>query len=507
MMWKRVGSTLLFLALTAAVANAGGVVVLKDGRILEGRKMERKEKGIEVHFENGDVLIPFDLIQDLALENDTGFVPSTPEEKEKYEMGLVPFEGKWIAPDKRAELLRDRIEERKAQIEEIKAHQKWVNAWKEATKHFEFEFTVPPHVFDDYRDLMEAYYSDFAKTWKVGQPKDLGRLKVCFYTDPDAFHRTSGAPRGVLGYFRFVKPLELNFFYDRMDPRFTEEVMFHETNHYLQKLLNPEFSMPHFPGESLAEYYAASVWDPAKKKLTVGLILDGRLTEVKTDIAAGNMCDLKELITTDGDYRHYTWGWTLVHFLMNDRNYEKRFQKFVLALANGKDVDRQKSGYGTETLSSVTPAVILETFMKYLGLKSEDDLKKLEGEWHDYVQGLQVVGARGLDKAAMGALNSGRSIKAKRLFGEAIEAGSTDPRTYVRYAELLGRENEWDKAIPLLRKAIELDPLAGDSYATLGRALVRTGKAEEGKKLARLALEIDPDDLNLELEVKLLLDD
>jgi tetratricopeptide (TPR) repeat protein len=120
---------------------------------------------------------------------------------------------------------------------------------------------------------------------------------------------------------------------------------------------------------------------------------------------------------------------------------------------------------------------------------------------------MKVQGARGLDKAALSALNTGRPIKAKRLFGEAIDAGSTNPRTYVKYADLLGRDSSWDKAIPLLRKAIELDPLDGDAYLTLGRALIRSGNAEEGRKTAKLALEVDPEDLNLQLEASLLLDD
>ena len=109
---------------------------------------------------------------------------------------------------------------------------------------------------------MEAYFKAFAKDWKVRQPKDLGRLKVCFYIDRDDFMQIGGVSGGVLAYFRFVKPLELNFFYDRLDPALTEQVMYHEANHYLQYLLNPEFNMPHFPGEALAEYYGASVYDP-----------------------------------------------------------------------------------------------------------------------------------------------------------------------------------------------------------------------------------------------------
>ena len=88
--------------------------------------------------------------------------------------------------------------------------------------------------------------------------------------------------------------------------------------------------MPHFPGESLAEYYGASHWDPVKKKLTTGLILEGRLVEVQDDVSRGEMMDLKRLISTGRMYEHYTWGWALAHFLMNDKRYAPKFQKFIV---------------------------------------------------------------------------------------------------------------------------------------------------------------------------------
>src|SRR5262249_28742414 len=202
------------------------------------------------------------------------------------------------------------------------------------------------------RDLMESYFTEFQKKWKTQQPKD-GRLLVCFYGDEDSFHQVGGAPRGVLGYFKYVRPLELDIYYDRTDPAQSEEVMFHEANHYLQKLLNVDFSMPHFPGESLAEYYGASKWDDKTKKLTVGLVQEGRLAEVQTDVAAGNMLSLEKMLSTDQMYEHYTWGWSFVYFLMNKDKYSPKFLKFVATLANGKDVKRED--VGVDRLTTVKP--------------------------------------------------------------------------------------------------------------------------------------------------------
>ena len=59
-----------------------------------------------------------------------------------------------------------------------------------------------------------------------------------------------------------------------------------------------EFSYPHFPGEAIAEYYGSSQYDAKTKKLTTGLILEGRLTEVKNDIASAGRCGPPSFSTT-----------------------------------------------------------------------------------------------------------------------------------------------------------------------------------------------------------------
>ncbi|MFV1958633.1 MAG: hypothetical protein ACC662_04390, partial [Planctomycetota bacterium] len=290
----------------SGVSARADVLLLKDGRILERDGMKRVEGGVKVPFEHGDVVVPADRIQDAILENQPPPPPRNEAEKAKMAKGLVLFDGKWVKPEKRAKLLAGRIAERKAEVEVLRKHRLWRNRYKAETRHFRFEYTIPPFVYSYFRDVMEAYFKAFAKTWKVKQPKDLGKLTVCFYTDAEKFQQIGNVGPNILGYFRFVKPLELNFFYDRLDPRLTEQVMFHETNHYLQYLMNPKVSMPHFPGESLAEYYGASTYDPVKKKVETGLVLEGRLTEVKTDIAAGKMMSLKKMLTSPGMYEHYT---------------------------------------------------------------------------------------------------------------------------------------------------------------------------------------------------------
>ncbi|MCC6409548.1 MAG: hypothetical protein IT453_20485 [Planctomycetes bacterium] len=486
-------SLALALALGAFAPTASAdLLVLKDGRVIQDQKLARSDGGIAIQYANGDVLVPTALVEDVIIDGEATPPPATAEEQEMAGKGLVRWEGKWIPKKRRDELLAKRTAERKKEVEEIAAHREWAKRRTAKTKHFAFEYTVPQGVFENYAALMEAYFDAFVKDWGLQAPKNLGQLPVCLHIDYDAMVQVGGAGNGVLGYFRFVRPWDLNFFHDRTDPAFTEEVMFHETNHYLQKLLDLEFAMPHFPGESLAEYYGASHWDPVKKKLSTGLLLEGRLCELKLDLQRGEWIGLEQLVSTDRMYEHYNWGWSLVYFLMKDPRYQKKFQKFVATLPSGKGIQREVMG--VDNLKTVSGAEVWKTFKAELGLKDAAAVTALEKEWHEFVdKKLQLESYRGLETAARQASNNGQPIKAKRLFKEAIERGSTNPLTFHGYAELLARDGEHDQAIELWRKALAIDPLNAECYAAMGRSLLARGDKKEASRLRRLARDIDPD--------------
>ncbi|MEN8150681.1 MAG: hypothetical protein ABFS86_12735 [Planctomycetota bacterium] len=493
---KIIATTAAVLLLLAGTA-AADLMLLEDGRIVDGKKLTKTDEGVTIHFDNGEVFVPKALVREVVIEGKTDFVPKTAKEKEQFEKGLLPFRGRWLKPAARARAVQKLLEERREYVRQVKARKEWRNRHEESTKHFNFEATVPPHIFEKYRDMMEAYYESFAKTWKVGQPKNLGKLNVAFYGSLKNYLRTSGSPSNARGYFKFVEPLELHFYYDRLDPEYTREVLFHEANHYLQMLLDPRFVMPHFPSEALAEYYGAAKWDPKKKKLTVGLIQEGRLADVQLQVKKGEMMGLKKLVSTPRMYEHYTWGWTLAHFLMEDKKLGKKFRSWVTSLARGKSIKRVPQG--NPGLTTVEPDVVWSSFKQFLSLKKDADVDTLEARWHQYVTAdLAITSARGLDKAAMKAWDSGWQVRARRLFREAIEAGSTSPVTYYRAAQAVKAKGQKEKAIEYLRRAVELDPLVGDYYAGLALALA---EGDEAVRMAKLALEIDPDDPWLEMRV------
>ena len=488
-------AAVLLLAVAAPRASAD-TLLLKDGRTVECKKAVRTDDGKwRLTYEHGEVLVAADLVKEAITTDASGaYEPKDDVEKEKLAKGLVPFEGKWVPKSERDATTARRAAEAKKRIDEAKAHREWRNRYKAKTANFEFEYTIPPDIAKGYMDLMETYYAFFTKQFNVSRPPKE-KLKVCFYHDYDTFLEVSGAGYGVLAYYRFVPPRELNFFYDRLRPEETVAIMFHEAQHYLSHLFDLKFNMPHNLGEAYAEYYGGSTWDPVKKVMTTGGLQEGRLTEVQTDIQGGERRSLEKYLRGELGYDDYTWGWTFVHFMMETPKYRPKFQRLYRALPDAKDITRTLEG----EYATVKGDELVKAFQKYVGV---DDLAALEKEWWDYIdKKLKAESVVGFEEAAFAALNTGQTLRAKRFFGLAVDKGSRNPTLYLRYGDLL-RGDDNSKAGELYRKGLELDPLSPALWIALGRLTRGLGGDEHeatGTRYLKLAAELDPDSVDTAL--------
>ena len=452
----------LGLALLTSPLQAD-ILLLKDGRVIDGPTMERGEEHCTVHFKNGDVLVPNGWIEDLFLTAD--------------------LEG---LPKNRRRSLEKQGQERLEQIEEALAHAEWGQAYEDETTNFRWKYTLPKRVAEMFQDRLESYYKIFAKEWRVKRDKRKAKMMINFFANRKEFMRTSGAGGGALAYFMFLGDYDLCCFYDRLDMTSTEMVLYHEASHYLQKLLNEDFKMPHWPGEGIAEYYGGALWDPQKKVLNVGLVQEGRLTEVKNDISSGELLTVEQIVLKDA-YTDYTWGWALIHFFMNDKALKKGFLKYANGLANDKKVNRQR---GSFNLLMVTPEESLRYLRECMKLNEDSDLEDLTKRFHTYIEEeLVIEGAAGLEKAGMGAVQAGKRIRARRLFSEANAAGGLSAVGCYQYAKIV-RSSDKNLARDLYRQATELAPLTGTYWYEYGR--LHTDE-DEGKRLKALGMELDPE--------------
>jgi tetratricopeptide (TPR) repeat protein len=485
------------LAATTVLLLAGSaradMVQLKDGRFVEGVPLKLAGKEIVAQFKNGEVHLPLSMVETYVIEGAAPPEPDTDEAKAKAAQGLVQWKGKWMKPAERDKAIKDEVDKRRAAVEDAKKHSEWRDRYKFSSKYFDFESTAPPSLNQYYSQLLDAYFEVFKKDWSISStPKGFdAKLKVCFYPNEEMFHKTGGAPGGVLAYYRFVPPRELNFYNERRDPRLTETVMFHECNHYLVDLFGQGLKYPHFIGEAMAEYYGASTYDPKTKSVKFGQIQEGRLAEIRSDIDAGKNFTLQEYMEKEGGhYEDYYWGWSFVHFMMETPAYQKKFKTFFIDLARAKDVQRKPMGV-EPGFYQVSNAECIRVFKDRFGIK---DLAPLDKEWHEYVEKLKAPGVRGYEEAGKRAYGEGRvKFRAPRLLKAAVDLGSVDTETLDDYADCLRGKQQYDEALAIMEKAIQIDPLDGDLRAHVSYVLNEKGDKDGAKKALDLARELNPD--------------
>ena len=480
---------LIFLGLAAGPAFAQDSLQLDDGRFVSGPKMERAGDKVIIHFDHGDVSIPITSVKSSSLGGSTSDTPVSAEDQQKLDQGLVPFEGKWMTKEDRDKLLEKRRSDREARIKEAMSHRAWANRYELKTENFEFEYTIDPEIMKGFVDLMETYYRNFTKEWGIRKPTKVGRLKVCFYHDEDYYLQVTGMPQGVLGYFRFVQPYELNFFFDRLDPEFTVDVMFHEANHFLTQLIDTRFKYPPWINESLAEYYGASNWDPVTKKMSIGHLQEGRLASIQDAIRDEEWQDLEALIRLEhGEFNalHYAWGWSFVHYLLQDPKTSKKFKDYFMDLAREPKIKRVPSN--VPNMKEVESDAQIEALVKRLGVK---DLDELEKGWYAYLKTLAPSSGRGYYEAGRMAMMRGMPIKAQRYLRTALEKDFKRPQVYALLGQALYLKDKDDEAIETLNTAIALDPLNPELYLTMAKAYrSKESESPEVKRFNWLALEI-----------------
>lgn len=478
-----------FLALLlAAIPARGDMLALHDGRFVEGRPIERVEGGYNIKYENGAIFLPDSMVRDCYLEKDGEFEPRTDEEKEKFGKGLVPWGGTWVSKQYRDKKRQETLDRRKREIEQQKARQEWRNHVTVTTRKFVYEHTLPDDIFLELQDLFEAYYDFFTDYWGVRPSPKFGKPTIHIYHDQAYFHERSGAPEGVVGWY-YPLTHELHFYYDRDRHRFTLDVMFHEGNHMLTHMIDEKVLYPAWLNEGMAEYFGASRWDPATKKMTVGHLQSARLAVIQDEIEDGRWQELEPLMRAQRiSAKEYAWAWSFCHFLLSTETYAKGFKKFYLALARSSSVEKTTIMLAYKVIE---PDEVIEALKKHLRIK---DLKALEQEWHTYVKDNLTSRQTDLDygMAAWMMTLYGEDVKAKRLFRKALEKGSEDAWVHYGYAELRQADKP-EIALKHATRATELDPLHARAWALRGRCLFREDTAE-GLRLLRLGEELDPSD-------------
>lgn len=464
-----------------------GAISLTDGRFFFGQPIIRTAKGARLVFEHGSVDVPKAMIRDLfASKDEVAYEPKNDKEREKLAKGQVKFQGRWLSKSAAAKKIEKLQKDLAKRIETQKEYKLWRNRRKVEDRYFKYEHNLPEALFKELQSLMTVYYKTFLRYWGK-KPKNKIKPTVNLYADYDDFAQISGASGGVVGWYHLLSK-NLHVYWDRTDPEFTIDVLFHEANHMLVDLIDGPFRYPQWIEEPMAEYYGASKWLKDKKKMSIGHLQAGRFAEIRGDMANDEWMKLETLLGASS-YRSYTWGWSFVYFLMQTPKYEKKWKKLYLDLAHSKKVKKSYSG----PFKTVDGDVVKTLILKRLGHKVPETLQK---EWWDFLKKIKIDETDGLERAGRKLRTMGKNKEARKLLADAISKGAKSPFTYASYARLLNKPGQRAERMKMIDKAIEIDPLEAEFYyikANFFRFMTSKKDLNKARRLALLAHDINPE--------------
>jgi len=284
---------------------------------------------------------------------------------------------------------------------------------------------------------------------------------------------------------------------------------------YVHLLLKPSAEkLPVWLNEGLAELY--STLQPMFKKVRVGDIVPGRLQVLR----ASKWLDLETLMAVGHDSPYYNErnratvfyaeAWALTHMLMLTEEYRPKFPQFLAAAMRGDQKTAFEQIYGKQMsevwtdLQSYLRRAEFSVLVFDLQLDKAAEQPEVR-EATPLESGLALAGVLGAihkwDEArrafaelagrnpasaeveeGFGYLEwlAGGPAQARPHFARALELGSRNPKLYYDYAGLLSQRGERAAAlIPLLSKAVELDPGFMKARFLLGLNLVQDKRYEE----------------------------
>ena len=489
--------TALFVVLAFAGRARADKLILYDGRVVDGCRVEEIGQELYAAFEHGTLKLIPSQVKEILYDSDETYVPKNDYEREQLAKGFVLFEGLWMSKERRTGTLDKRRKARDERLREARAHLDWSGAWKKETRYFTLQTNCSEDLLEYYCDIFEQFYTIFVKKWKISgkSRSEFGKPVIKIYRSREQYHASGANPRSA-GMFNILSG-ELRLYHDAADPRLTLDVLFHEGTHLMVQLTRPDFFFPIWVNESLAEYYGSSTID-ANGRVVTGVIQEGRLVALRNAIDSGKYIPLAQLLRTPQHKfgsLHYAHAWCFVHYLLEHDKYDSKFKSFYHGLTSGVGLDQTRAGrYGNRNMFAATFGATLELFKKKFGITNHE---ALEAEFLDYVKyGLPDVGMRGYVAAAALNMRDGRYDEALEAVNTALELGSTDPKCYLYQGRIFSEREQYEKAAVSVQRAIELDPLNPHFHVNLGSILRESEDSammEEGIREYYLATEIAPE--------------
>lgn len=283
----------------------------------------------------------------------------------------------------------------------------------------------------------------------------------------------------------------------------------HEYTHLLVEHSGAKY--PVWLNEGMADVFSSL--KPMGNKIELGGVLPGRLYQ----LAQGKFIDLPTLFAVDQRsplYNErerasmfYAESWALTHMIELSMVYRPKASSFIQDIATGSTPAQAFAKVYGKTLDEVSTDLrnyvhgggkyVRLVFNLELDRKSEDPDVDTMPAWDAQFALAEILSSsaaregagrmmleqlgredpkRWEPDATLGMLDLRHSqvAKANQHFERAVQLGATDPRMYFEYGMLL-RQNDKQKSIAMLNKALVLRPGYEDAHFFLGFEYMETG--------------------------------
>lgn len=512
----------------AAPAVSFDKVLMRDGRLIEGKLLDEGESGtVMLRLPAADIPIPMSLVDKVYVEDLENYVPKNKTEEEQIKKGRVLFEGSWMSRTRRESMLDKRRKEQERALEESKEDHDWRNHKTVKTRQFTIKSNCTDEVIEETATLLEQYYKAFVEFWNIRRdPSEKSReLTFYFYRTKADFHRDTGKPYNVGGYWSFFDR-ELRLYYNLQDPTEAREVLFHEGNHMLTYLIDTKFNYPTWMNEGMAEYYGTAVVDE-KGEFSLGGLQFGRIVSLRNDEATGNVLRLRDVMMLEHhefNARHYAAAWSFIHFLMESEEYGTTFKNFFKNMSKNRDLDITNVSYSNVKGSLAEPSLssVCDSLERQIGKTIEE----LEQEWQLFQsQAYGDLDANAYFRAAWISLRNPLEgdehvTKAMEYYARAIELGITNADCHRAFAKLLrvGGVDDFSQvalvadedpvaALEVIEQGIAIDPVNPYNYLEAGEVLLVDGETQDLERalsMVETAQALAPTDLLVRLNASTL---
>ena len=237
--------------------------------------------------------------------------------------GFVKFQGKWVTPEEKAKIearltaltsLKKQLAP-KGMIDKSGADKEglpWEKARIKETEHYIIKANLSQDAIDDLCFLMECFYFEAKKIFKVTRDPST-KLKVSVFKNDKEYY-ANGGTSGSRGIFMSRgSDKQIMTFYQ---PPLTTSVLLHEGTHQFINIVCS--NVPIWINEGLATYYESSKFEGTSLKTNI--VNQNRLQLIRDLILKKDVPRLEDIINIrQANFTIYEYAqcWSLVYFFMN----------------------------------------------------------------------------------------------------------------------------------------------------------------------------------------------